>query len=314
MTEEKIIVGNGSDFPLNGLLTIPDGGNAPYPAVVFVHGSGSADMDSKVYNVRPFKDFAEGLSKHNIASIRYDKRSFSNLKKFKKMYKNGFTVKEETIEDAILATNLLKNDSRINPERIFIAGISMGGMLVPRIDEECGHYAGLILLAAPARRFEELMKSQAEDFLKTAKGLIKWLVKKQTTKLHSKLAHIYDMSDEEATKINIANGMRGIYLKDMGKKRVGEYLDSNTKPILVMHGEGDFQVSAEKDFNEYKRILQNHPNAEFKLYPGLNHVFMPVVHGDIRRVKEEYSKPQHVKDYVIADMAEWIIRACSHNR
>jgi len=43
-----------------------------------------------------------------------------------------------------------------------------------------------------------------------------------------------------------------------------------------------------------------------KLYSGLNHVFMPVVHGDINRIKEEYSKPQHVEDYVIADMAEWI--------
>jgi hypothetical protein len=73
-----------------------------------------------------------------------------------------------------------------------------------------------------------------------------------------------------------------------------------------MHGDGDFQVSTEKDFNEYKRILQNHPNAAFKLYPGLNHVFMPVVCKGLKSAKEEYSKPQHVESYVISDMAQWI--------
>ena len=97
-----------------------------------------------------------------------------------------------------------------------------------------------------------------------------------------------------------------IYLKDMGQKQVYEYLENYTKPVLVMQGDADFHVSVEKDFNEYKRILMGHPDATFKLYPGLNHVFMPSVTGDIKKVKKEYSKPQHVADYVINDIAEWI--------
>jgi dienelactone hydrolase len=304
MLQEKIVV--GSEFPLNGLLTIPSGGGAPYPAVVFVHGSGSSDMDSKVYAVRPFKDFAEGLAKHNIAGIRYDKRSFAHLKKFKQKYKDGFTVKEETVEDAILAANLLRSDSRIDPNRIFIAGLSLGGMLAPRIDAEGGNFAGLMILAGSPRRLEEIMKSQAEDYLRTATGFIKWIAGKQIKKLHAKLDNIYDMSDEEARNILIGGGTRVSYFKDMGQKQVREYLENSTKPIFVMQGDADFHMSVEKDFNEYKRILLNHPNAAFKLYPGLNHVFMQVVHGDIKKVKAEYSKPQNVADYVIADIAEWI--------
>ena len=127
--------------------------------------------------------------------------------------------------------------------------------------------------------------------------------------MRTTFANLYEMSDEEAKRTSTSLSLGGLsvfYWKDMGKKQVSEYLESNTKPVLIMHGDGDFQVSTEKDFNEYKRILQNQPNANFKLYPNLNHVFMPVVHGDINRVKEEYSKPQHVADYVIADMAEWI--------
>jgi dienelactone hydrolase len=306
MLQEKIIVGEGSEFPLNGMLTIPDGGNAPYPAVVLVHGSGSSDMDSKVYAVRPFKDFAEGLAKHNIASIRYDKRSFANLKKFKQKYKNGFTVWEEIIEDAISATNILRNDSRIDPNRIFIGGISLGGMLAPRIDAEGGNFAGLIILAGSPRRMEELMQSQGEDYLQTATGLTKWLAEKPIKKLHAKFDNLYDISDEEARNIIIGGGMRGSYLRDMGKKRVSEYLASSKKPLFITQGDGDFHMSVEKDFNEYKRILKDYPNATFKLYPGLNHVFMQTVHGDIKKVKAEYSKPQNVADYVITDIAEWI--------
>lgn len=71
MIEEKIVLGEGTEYPLNGLLTLPADASAPVPAVVFVHGSGSADMNSKVGKLTPFKDLAEGLAKHGIASLRF---------------------------------------------------------------------------------------------------------------------------------------------------------------------------------------------------------------------------------------------------
>jgi len=303
---EKIVVGSGSEFPLNGLLTIPKVGHSPYPAVVFVHGSGSSNMDGKTYNVRPFKDFAEGLSKRGVASIRYDKRSFAHPRKIAKAL-NTFTVKEETIEDAIKAATILRNDSRIDSDRVFVAGHSLGGMLAPRIDAEGGNFTGLIILGGTPRRLEEVMRAQLEDdSLNTSKGLISWLITRQIRKMLPKLDSIYSMSDDEAMNIRTMGGITAMYYKDMGKKPVSEYLQSTTKPILVMHGEADFQVSLENDFEEYKRILQNHPNASFKLYPGLNHVFMPSVCGDVKTPKVEYSKSQNIPDYVIADIAEWI--------
>ena len=305
MIVEKIVV--GSDFPLNGVVTIPEGGEGPYPAVVFVHGSGGSDMDSKVYQVRPFKDMAEGLAKHNVASIRYDKRTFVHGKRMVKTLGGELTVWEESIEDAIFAADILRKDSRIDPKRIFIAGLSMGGMLAPRIDAEGGNFAGLIIMAGTPRRLEEVMKAQAKDFLDSASGLIRWIGTKQTKKLHAKFDNIYDMSDEEAKKTPLLGKYNMVYyLKDMGKKQVREYLEDCTKPVFVIQGDGDFHVSVEDDFNEYKRILQNHPRAAFKLYPGLNHVFMPTVYGDIKKVKKEYSKPQHVVPHVIADIAQWI--------
>ena len=106
MVQEKIVVGAGTRYPLKGMLTLPDAAEKPVPAVVFVHGSGSSNMDEQVYKLTPFKDLAEGLAKHGIASIRYDKRSFAHGFKMVRA-KTPITVKEETIEDAVLAAELL---------------------------------------------------------------------------------------------------------------------------------------------------------------------------------------------------------------
>ena len=77
MIKEAVIIGEHTKYPLNGLLTLPESITEPVPAVVFVHGSGSSNMDENVGKLTPFKDLADGLAKHGIASIRYDKRSFS---------------------------------------------------------------------------------------------------------------------------------------------------------------------------------------------------------------------------------------------
>jgi len=91
MYSEKVVIGQGTEFPLKGLLTFPDGTEGPVPAVVMVHSSGSSNMDEKVMKLTPFRDLAEGLARHGIASVRYDKRSFVYPRK---MQKQVITVKE----------------------------------------------------------------------------------------------------------------------------------------------------------------------------------------------------------------------------
>ena len=98
MKQEPIVIGKGTKYPLNGLLTLPDDLSRPVPAVVFVHGSGSSNMDEKVKKLTPFKDLAEGLAAYGIASIRYDKRSFAHPLKLLRDKSRPLTVREETIE------------------------------------------------------------------------------------------------------------------------------------------------------------------------------------------------------------------------
>ena len=163
MYREKVVIGKGTEYPLNGLLTIPDGASGPVPAVVMVHGSGASNMDEKVIKLTPFKDLADGLAAHGIASLRYDKRTFVHGRKMMKENAAGMTVREETIEDVLLALELLRSDKRIDSDNIFILGHSMGAMLAPRIDAEGGNVKGLIMMAGTPHRLEDIVLRQLEQ-------------------------------------------------------------------------------------------------------------------------------------------------------
>lgn len=308
MHNEPITIGKQTNFPLNGLVALPDDDKTTekrIPAVVFVHGSGSSNMDEKVLKLTPFKDLACGLAEHGIASIRYDKRSFAHGRKMLKI-KEPITVKQETIEDAVMAAELLRQDDRIDAERIFVLGHSMGGMLAPRIDVEGGNFRGLILLAGSPRRLEDIFVEQTREIMEGMNPILKFLAGGQVKKLAKKVEGIYELTDEEAKASKFSRGTTLYYFKEMGEHAAENYLRETKKPILIMQGSKDFQVKVDKDFRAYQEILQHHPDVTFKLYEGLNHCFVPSVYGELSEAKREYSVEQHIGEDVILDIAEWI--------
>jgi pimeloyl-ACP methyl ester carboxylesterase len=309
MIKENIVLGESTKYPLKGILTLPENASGQVPAVVFVHGSGSSNMDEKVGKLTPFKDLAEGLAELGIASIRYDKRSFAHP--FKMLREKVITVREETIEDAILATELLRRDSRIDKDNIFIAGHSMGGMLAPRIDAEGGNYKGLILMAGSPRTLGEIMLDQNEEVMRSGKGVLQWYVKTQVVKISAMFEGMYELSDEEAKKKKLGNGTTLYYFKEMGEHPASEYLLKLEKPVMIMQGEKDFQATLEKDFAAYKELLEDKKNVTFKVYENLNHLFVNSVYGNIMKAMKEYKVEQHIGKNVIKDLADWIFNAVS---
>lgn len=304
MITQKILLGEGTQYPLKGMLTLPDDCPKPVPAVVFVHGSGSSNMDEKVGKLTPFKDLAEGLARHGIASLRYDKRSFAHG--LKMMKAGTVTVREETIGDAAAASELLKRTPGVDPQQIFIIGHSMGAMLAPRIDAEGGDFRGLILLAGSPRKLEEILLEQMKQMQELSGKLTRKILEKQVKTLEDAFRGLYDLSDEEAKRKKMGGGTTLYYFKEMGQHPVESYLDKLTKPVLVMQGGKDFQVKTEVDYRLYQQLLKDHPDASFRLYEGLNHCFVPSVFGRIDKAKQEYKVKQHIGEDVISDIADWI--------
>jgi fermentation-respiration switch protein FrsA (DUF1100 family) len=110
-----------------------------------------------------------------------------------------------------------------------------------------------------------------------------------------------DLSEDEAKQITII-GASGYYYKDLDAYPYNEKLMQSTKPILIMQGGKDFQVSAVKDYLKYKTLLQANRNVSFKLYRQLNHFFITSTTGKI----DEYNISDNVHEQVLNDIIDWI--------
>lgn len=306
--DEKIIIGNGTKYPLDGILSLPENLSKKVPAVVLIHGSGSSDKDETIMANKPFRDISEYLVSRGIAVLRYDKRTFVHGKKIlKEADYSKLTVEEETIEDAILAATILKNDARIDANKVYILGHSLGGMLAPRIDAEGGNFAGIIILAGSPRNLTDIMLSQSDDLIGQLGKLLRIIAVKQTAGIKKKFEAIPSMTVEQAQKTKTFGKTYAWYFKEMNEHPASDYLSVIKKPVLILQGEKDFQVSVEKDFDLYKQILADKPNVTFKLYTGLNHLFMKSVYGTVKEYKKEYKIPSKVDINVLSDMAQWIM-------
>ena len=304
MIRENVTVGTYTDFPLKGMLTLPDDFTKPVPAVVMVHGSGPSNMDEKVIKLTPFKDLAEGLARHGIASLRYDKRTFAHARKMMKL--KTLTVREETIDDALLAIRILRNDPRIDSDNIFILGHSMGAMLAPRIDAEGGDVKGLVMMAGTPFKLEDIVLRQLRQ-AETGNFILRGIVGLERKFYTGKFARLDQMTDEEAKKTKFAGSTSFYYFKEMGRKTAADYLAESTKPVLIMQGEKDFQVLADDDYKKFRELFADRENTEFRLYPGLDHAFVPALYDDITKATKEFSTERHIGEEVIGDIADFIL-------
>lgn len=293
-TESDLSVGTG-DMKLPGTILIPKG-KGPFPIVILVHGSGPNDRDETIGPNKPFRDLAEGLASRGIAVLRYDKRT----KVYPTKMTGNITVKDETIDDVIIAVNQMRKTPKINPKQIYVLGHSLGGMLIPRIASRDSRIAGLIVMAGPARPLEVAIVEQME-YIFGLDGVISDVEKKQLDDIKAETAKIEDpkLSAEGPSILNAPRSywldLRG-YSAPVAAKQIKQ-------PLLVLQGGRDYQVTV-KEFAEWKKELVSHKNVTFKLYPSLNHLF---ISGTGKSAPAEYENPGNVDKAVIGDIAGFVL-------
>ncbi len=286
--ERELTVGEG-DWPLPATLTVPNG-NGPFPAVVLVHGSGPNDRDETVFANKPFKDLAEGLASRGIAVLRYEKRTRQYRSKMAGMA--GLTVQQETVDDALKAVALLRQQKEINGQRIFVLGHSMGGYLAPRIAEQDGKLAGILILAGNARPLEDVILEQLAAAGAKAN---------QIESVKAQVARIKGLERADADAPPLLNLPVSYWLDLKGYDPVEEAKKLPIR-VLILQGERDFQVSM-KDFELWKAGLAGRKEVTVESYPALNHLFIA---GEGKSSEAEYRKPGHVAPEVIERIAKWI--------
>jgi dienelactone hydrolase len=283
--------------PLPGTLLLPKG-SGPFPAVLLVAGSGAHDRDETIGPNKPFRDLAEGLAAAGIASLRYDKRTFAYAAT---MDGSHLTVDDEVTDDAITALRLLAQQPGVDPRRLFVAGHSLGATMAPRIAQRDPTLAGVIMLAAPARRLLDVSAQQVrEQGLRHGESPAQIEASEKAIAAEQQLLAKADPGHPPAGSFGGAPQSYWLSLYDYDQVAVAQHLPI---PLLIMQGDADFQVSPTADFARWQQALAGQKRASFHLYPDLSHLFMPKGPSG---TLQDYQAPGHVDAQVIHDLADWI--------
>jgi hypothetical protein len=293
-TERAMTVGEG-EWALPATLTLPRG-VASAPAVVLVHGSGPQDRDETVGGVRPFRDLAWGLASRGIAVLRYEKRTRAHAAAAAARL-DGFTVRDETTDDAIAAVRLLRATAGADAAHVYLLGHSLGGMLAPRIALEDRDIAGLVIMAGTTRPLEQVIVAQA-DYLAS----IGAVSAEQLAPLREGAAQVAALTPADSTRPGLIMGAPASYWLDLRSYSPAATAHALARPMLILQGGRDYQVTAE-DYEAWKAALEGRSDVTFHLYPALNHLF---VAGEGASRPSEYLTPAHVAPDVVADIASWV--------
>ena len=295
-TESEFAIDCG-DIVLPAKLTMPVEGSG-FPVVILVHGSGPHDSDETIGPNKPFRDLAWGLSSKGVAVLRYEKRT---LKHGNTLDRNSFTIWDETGRDAVAAIQKAGNIQGTDPDRIFLLGHSLGGMLAPAIAEKSPQLAGIIIMAGNSRPLQNLVPEQYE-YLMSAEGQLSDEQQKVLEELKEQAGAISENRLDGLTYRETLLNLPPAYWEDLNNYNQSESAAGISQRILVLQGERDYQVTM-KDYHGWKTALQDHPDAGFISYPRLNHLMMDGT-GDPNPL--EYFDKNNIDRKVITDIAEWI--------
>jgi fermentation-respiration switch protein FrsA (DUF1100 family) len=76
------------------------------------------------------------------------------------------------------------------------------------------------------------------------------------------------------------------------------------KPMLILQGGRDYQVTVTGDLSRWRTGLDHRPDVTIRVYPSDNHFFFP---GTGPSSPAELATPQHFDSDVVADIGNWLI-------
>jgi len=263
---ETTVEAPGPKGALKGLMLSP--GTADAPVVLIVPGSGPVNRDGSSLHglsAATYKLLAEGLAARDIASVRIDKRG---------MFSSAAAIpnaNDVTIADyaADIHTWVAAIRQQTGAKCVWVLGHSEGGLVaMAAAKDNPPDICGLLLVAAPGRKFGELIKDQLRSNPANAPILDEAL---------------HDIDELEAgRRVDVSNArpeMQGIFapavqgfLIDLFSYDPPKLLAAYKGPVLILQGERDIQVG----IDDARRLKAADEAAKLVLLPDVNHVLKEV--------------------------------------
>jgi len=281
---------------LQGTLTLPER-DGPVPVVVLVHGSGPNGRDAVMagqfnmgfgFELRAFEQIAAGLQERGVAVYRYDKRTCVTGDCAGNGYPtpSGELLVDDFVADGVAAAASLTASEAIDPSRIWIAGHSQGGQLVPAMVRD-GGLAGGIVLAGNHDPIDVTLRWQlthGEDVLRTA-----GYTDAQITSLMAPVRELADGADAIRDGTWSGGSLGGASeafwrsWMDAGDAAPG-IAASLEQPLVVLAGDYDWNVPP-GDVAAWEATFAGNPGPRSAtLLPCVTHALNCIAEPDFRQI------------------------------
>jgi pimeloyl-ACP methyl ester carboxylesterase len=268
-------VGGGTVY---GTELTPDGVTGKVPVVLLHSGSGPTDRDGNSTMLPgpndSLKMVAEGLARHGIASIRYDKRAIgaSALP----VWKEENLRLDDYVSDAAAWLHKLRADPRFS--RVAMAGHSEGAQIAAEACAQGGADA-CVLIAGAGHTLDEILHDQLKD--------------KLPPPLMAESDRILASLKEGKTVAQVPPPLMSLYHPSVQPYLISSFQHDPRKaiaalnmPVLILQGTNDIQVSQD----EAKALSAAAPKARLVIIEGMNHV-LKIVGSDEALQQKSYVSP-----------------------
>jgi len=318
MTEREIAFASDG-LTLMGTLALPSEGERPFPAVLFLHGSGPVDRDGNAAGMQmdAYRQLAHALAQDGIASLRFDKRGVGESEGV-----SSSASRSDLLDDLRAAVEALRSHPNIDPDRIILIGHSEGAYLAPILAVEDETVAGIILIAGAARSLDLITRWQVETLLRQ-RGVEGATLEAALAQQDQYIAFVEAsegswadytveqmqeempwLTDEAATQL-AATPLALSWLREHYLDEPAMTLRNVICPVLILSGEKDAQVPVSEGL-EIERILEEAGNDDVSvsILGDLNHL--------LRRHPEEPNLvyrhlDEPVDPRVVEVVTEWAI-------
>jgi uncharacterized protein len=298
--EQDVTVGSGP-LAVPATLSVPRQGG-PLPAVVLLSGSGPHDRDETIGPNKPLKDLAWGLASRGVAVVRFEKVTYAHGKEV--VQDRGFTVSDEYLPQAVAAIHLLQEHPAVDAGRVFVAGHSLGGTVAPRVAAAEPSVAGLVILAGGTQPMPWAAVRQVRYIASLDPATA--AASEPVIEAMSRQAKTVDSPDlsPSTPDSELPFGVPAPYWLDLRGYDPAAAAAALGKPVLIVQGGRDYQVTIADDLAGWKASLDGRPEVTIRVYDADNHLLVP---GSGPSAPAEYETAQHMDPAVVADIADWLV-------
>jgi pimeloyl-ACP methyl ester carboxylesterase len=281
---ESEIEAPGPDGPLKGLMLSPDAKSAP--VVLIIPGYGPTDRNGNSLHgldTDTYKLLAQGLAARGVASVRIDKRGlFSSHAAIPNA--NNVTIADYASDVHTWAKAIR---DKTGAKCIWLLGHSEGALVgMVAAKDNPPDICGLLLVAAPGRKFGELIKDQMRSNPALAPYLDEALHDIDTLEAGKRVEVSVDNTRPEIFSI-FQPAVQG-FLIDLMSYDPPQVLAAYKGSALILQGERDIQVGVD----DARRLAAADPAAKLVLLPDVNHVLKSVTIDDKAANLRTYFDPK----------------------